>query len=122
MLTSLFLFLFLIQIKHWYIDFVNQTSEEVANKGIYGNTKGLNHSIKHGFGTFIVVLAVTDFDYIVFSAIIGFIDFVAHYHIDWAKMNWGNRDIQNPKFWSHLGLDQMAHQFCYILLALLIFV
>ena len=121
MLTSLVWFLALIQIKHWYIDFVNQSNEEVASKGIYGDAKGLNHSIKHGLGTFIVVLIITDLPYVVFAGVIGFIDFITHYHIDWAKMNWGNRDIQNPKFWSHLGLDQMAHQLCYLLLALLIF-
>ena len=34
--------------------------------------------------------------------------------IDWAKMNWGNRDKENPSFWAHLGLDQMAHQLTYI--------
>jgi hypothetical protein len=45
------------------------------------------------------------------------LDFLAHYHIDWTKMNYGNRDIRTPQFWNHLGLDQMAHQICYIFIA-----
>jgi hypothetical protein len=42
------------------------------------------------------------------------LDFVAHYHIDWAKMNWGQRDTRHPSFWAHLGLDQMAHHLTYV--------
>ncbi len=119
--SSLFWFLVLIQLKHWYIDFVNQSSAEVAGKGIYGNTVGIRHSAKHGLGTFVIILLITDWPYIVFAALIAFFDFVTHYHIDWVKMNYGNRDIQDPKFWHHLGLDQMAHQIVYICLAWLIF-
>ena len=48
--------------------------------------------------------------------ILGFFDFITHYHIDWAKMNWGNRDITTPAFWAHLGLDQMMHQFVYLII------
>jgi hypothetical protein len=43
-------------------------------------------------------------------------DGLTHYHIDWTKMNYGNRDIMNEQFWCHLGLDQMAHQIVYIML------
>jgi hypothetical protein len=121
MLSSLFWFLVLIQIKHWYIDFVNQTTEEVSSKGIYGDKLGAWHSIKHGLGTFIVVLIITGWPYVLFAAVVAFLDFTTHYHIDWLKMNYGNRDIQTPAFWSHLGLDQMSHQIVYICLAWLVF-
>jgi hypothetical protein len=50
------------------------------------------------------------------AVFMAFIDFVLHYHIDWAKMNWGNRDMQNPKFWAHLGLDQLAHYLTYLII------
>lgn len=109
--------LILFQAKHWYIDFVNQSDIEVKGKGIYGNLQGLAHSIKHGLATFICVLVLVDLDYALFALSVGFLDFVAHYHIDWLKMNYGNRDIKNPLFWNHLGLDQMAHQLVYIFLA-----
>ena len=112
--------LFLLQIKHWYIDFVNQTAEEVAHKGIYLDWKGVKHSLKHGLATFVILYGVTGFTYLHFALLLAIADFVLHYHIDWTKMNYGNRDIQTPQFWNHLGLDQMAHQFCYITIAFLI--
>jgi hypothetical protein len=101
----------LLQIKHWYIDFVNQTEEEVKHKGIYLDWLGVKHSLKHGFGTAVIVLSVTNFN---IALAMGALDFILHYHIDWTKMNYGSRDITTPQFWNHLGLDQMAHQFCYL--------
>ncbi len=104
--------LILLQIKHWYIDFVNQSEEEVKHKGIYFDWRGVKHSLKHGLAT-LFIFYFTDLDLSAIIAI-GSIDFLLHYHIDWAKMNWGNRDITTPAFWNHLGLDQMAHQIVYI--------
>ena len=110
-LTIALILLALLQIKHWYIDFVNQTEEEVKHKGIYLDWLGVKHSLKHGFGTAVIVLSVTNFN---IALAMGALDFILHYHIDWTKMNYGSRDINTPQFWNHLGLDQMAHQFCYL--------
>ena len=120
MIENILLLLILLQIKHWYIDFVNQSSIEVASKGIYGDGAGVNHSAKHAIGTMICILCVTGLPYIAYAGVLAFIDFVTHYHIDWLKMNYGNRDTQTPSFWNHLGLDQMAHQLCYLLIAYMI--
>jgi hypothetical protein len=114
LIGAAFFILVLLQIKHWYIDFVDQTMEEVRSKGIYGDEPGIMHSAKHGFGTLMCILAVTGFPYIGYAMVLAFTDFVIHYHTDWAKMNYGNRDIQNPLFWNHLGLDQMVHQLTYL--------
>ena len=111
----------LLQVKHWYIDFVNQNNIEVASKGIYGDFHGIMHSLKHGLGTTLVLWMVVGVQYIFFAIISGLIDFVIHYHVDWTKMNYGNRDITTPAFWNHLGLDQMAHQLTYLALIYLIF-
>lgn len=108
------LVLLLLQIKHWYVDFVMQTPEMVAGKGIYANPKGVLHSAQHGIAT-LIILAL--FIPLPLAAALALFDFVTHYHIDWAKMNYGCRDIQSPKFWHHLGLDQMAHQIVYLLIA-----
>jgi hypothetical protein len=113
-MIEIFLLLIFLQIKHWYIDFVNQTSTEVAGKGIYGNFDGINHSAKHGIGTMIAIIMALGLPIIALAAIIAMVDAILHYHIDWTKMNFGNRDIETPQFWNHLGLDQMAHQICYI--------
>lgn len=104
----------LLQIKHWYIDFVNQSNIEVASKGIYGDFHGIMHSFKHGLGTSLALLFVVGIDYLAFVIICGFLDFIVHYNVDWLKMNYGNRDITTPQFWNHLGLDQMAHQLTYL--------
>ncbi len=120
MLTSALLLLALLQVKHWYIDFVNQTEEEVEGKGKYGNSEGINHSAKHGIGTMAVVLCVTGLDYIALAGVIAFIDFVCHYHIDWAKININkskNYTVNDKQFWMWLGFDQLLHQLTYLFIA-----
>lgn len=114
MITTLLYILVLLQIKHWYVDFVNQTNEEVKYKGVYLDWRGVKHSLKHGAATFLCFWAATGTEYFEFAFFIGALDVILHYHIDWVKMNYGNRDITTPQFWNHLGLDQMAHQLCYI--------
>lgn len=103
----------LLFIKHWYIDFVNQDMEEVNHKGIYLHWVGMKHSLKQGAATaavFILLgLSITE------SIILGGVDFLVHYHTDWAKMNYGNRDITTPQFWNHLGLDQLVHYMTYLM-------
>lgn len=117
MIMVMMFVLILLQIKHWYVDFVNQTDEEVKHKGVYLHWLGVKHSLKHGVGTFVVLWIVTGWDNIEFALALGIVDFLLHYHIDWIKMNYGNRDITTKQFWNHLGLDQMAHQIVYIIIA-----
>ena len=114
MVTVALILLILLQIKHWYIDFVDQDMVEVNHKGIYGHWLGMRHSFKQGIGTAACVGLVVGPAYWPASILTGIIDGFLHYHIDWAKMNWGNRDMKTPSFWAHLGLDQMAHQLTYI--------
>lgn len=113
-MVDILFFMVLLQLKHWYVDFVNQTMDEVHSKGKYGDKLGMWHSAKHGIGTAMALWIIGGYDAILASLTVGLVDAVIHYHTDWAKMNWGNRDIQNPKFWNHLGLDQMVHQLTYI--------
>lgn len=112
-MLEVFIILILLQIKHWYIDFVNQTDEEVAYKGDYLDWRGCQHSVKHGVATFLILFLFAPTGWAVFLAVL---DTVLHYHIDWLKMNKGNRDISTKQFWTHLGLDQMAHQLSYLLI------
>jgi hypothetical protein len=121
-MKDLVFFLALLQLKHWYVDFVNQTMEEVKSKGQYGDRLGLWHSAKHGIGTAMAVWIVGGFVAIPVAILVGLVDFAVHYHVDWAKMNWGNRDINDPLFWNHLGLDQMVHQLTYIIFMYWLFV
>ena len=119
MIEAILVTLILLQIKHYYVDFVNQSDDEIRCKGIYGDSIGLGHSVKHGVGTALCLLAVVGFDYMGFCIVCGMIDFVVHYHIDYIKANYGKRDITSPKFWNHLGLDQMCHQITYLVIVYL---
>lgn len=111
-MTFLFGLLILFQIKHWLCDFVWQTTAEIQHKGTYGNSLGMMHSVKHSVGTAVALLLMgTELQWAWPLAVL---DGVLHYHIDWAKMNWGCQDQQDAKFWNHLGLDQMSHQLTYI--------
>jgi len=117
MFDAIFSLLVLLQIKHWYIDFVNQSEEEVNWKGTYLDWRGVKHSFKHGLGTTICLLIVTGSGYLPFCIVLGLVDFLVHYHVDWSKMNLNKRlgyTIEMPQFWALLGLDQLAHQLTYI--------
>ncbi len=112
-MLEVFIILILLQIKHWYIDFVNQTNEEIQLKGVYGNWKGIRHSVKHGLASILIFALFAPPGW---AIILGIVDALFHYHIDWVKSNKGNKDVNDPEFWNHLGLDQLAHQIIYILL------
>ena len=103
--------LVLLFVKHWVVDFVAQTEEEIKYKGVFGDWRGIKHSLKHGALTAVIAFMVVD---PVFALLVGLTDFVVHYLVDWTKMNYGERDMKNPKFWRDLGLDQLAHALTYV--------
>jgi hypothetical protein len=41
---------------------------------------------------------------------------LAHYHIDWLKVKYGIKDNTKPLFWNQFGMDQLAHQLCYLVM------
>lgn len=110
--------LILLFLKHYIVDFCCQTDAQVQGKGIYGNFTGITHSVEHGLVTFFVIALFTGS--ISLTVLCALLDIVIHYHIDWAKMRFGCRDIHDKLFWNHLGLDQFAHALTYIGLANLI--
>ena len=125
MLEAAISLLALLQIKHWYIDFVNQSMEEVHSKGIYGDGPGLWHSGKQGLGTLFCILVLTGWGYAFEAFLIASLDFVIHYHTDWAKINLNkkkNYTVETPEFWMWLGFDQLVHQLTYLLILYLVFV
>lgn len=103
-------------IKHFYVDFVHQTPEHVQFKGVYGHFKGIEHSLWHGFLTAVIFWIWFEPIWAIF---IGLIDFVLHYHIDYVKMQYGERDPSKKAYWVHFGLDQLAHNLTYIILILI---
>ena len=118
MTTTAFLILSLLLIKHWYIDFVDQTVSEIEQKGIYGSLEGFMHSVKQALGTALVLLCFAPSIIVVFCLV--FLDLFLHYHVDWIKSNYGCQDMCDNRFWSHLGFDQLIHQITYLVICLLL--
>jgi hypothetical protein len=109
---NILLILLLLQIKHFIFDFPLQTDLHILCKGDYGHICGIDHSVLHGFGTAIAFAMFVPLPTVLLLMIL---DITLHYHIDWVKSNYGCKDTKDKTFWVHLGLDQLMHQFCYIL-------
>lgn len=107
-LTALF-------IKHWYVDFCLQTPKMLAHKGIYGNIEGMKHSGQHAFLTLLITALFTM--NLPIAIMLAVIDFALHYHIDWIKIKFGEKDNTTKLYWNEFGQDQLAHALTYILLA-----
>ena len=115
MIEIALLLLVLLHIKHFLVDFVFQTQDELEHKGDHLDWRGMTHSLKHGAATFLILLAVIGFYhfYIFFLALL---DIVLHYYIDFIKKKYSPSDVSVARYWHFLGLDQLAHQLTYILI------
>jgi hypothetical protein len=110
--------LFLFQIKHWYADFKIQTYMQTVKKGIWLDLVGISHSVDHVWGT-LAILSLFSLWYpipITTILLIGLIEGLTHYVIDYTKVKYGCKDNTKPLFWNQFGLDQLAHQTCYLLI------
>jgi len=106
----------MLTIKHFIADFVIQTDWMIAEKGHYGKIGGIAHSAVHGFFTLAILTVFAPWLALYWA----FVDFVVHYHIDWAKMKIGKKYGYTPsdkQFWVWIGIDQMLHYLTYILIA-----
>jgi hypothetical protein len=116
---EILLLLLLLQIKHWYADFVIQTYMQTVKKGVWLNPIGISHSVDHIWGT-LTVLLILNF-VVPISAwlilIIALAEGIIHYFIDFVKVKYGCKDNTKPLFWNQFGMDQLAHQTCYIVIA-----
>lgn len=113
----IFICFFLLFTKHFYIDFINQTYEEVKCKGIFGNFTGAKHSIKQGLATGVVLLPFVD---PILLFIIVYIEINVHYIIDYFKAHYGLSDVSDKKFWVQLGCDQYLHYLTYLVIVYII--
>jgi hypothetical protein len=99
------------------VDFPLQFPRHYLNKGTYGDIRGLEHSLWHGLVTFCILAFFTS---LILSGIIAVLEVIAHYHIDWAKMNinryYNLAPNTSEQFWWLLGLDQWFHYMTYVLI------
>ena len=118
LLDQVLLLVAALQVKHFICDGPLQTRAMVEAKGHYGRPLGLLHSFVHTVGT---VLVLTGFGFAApLVLLLGLLDFVIHYHVDFTKENVVRKAGWNPTqayFWWALSADQMAHQLTYLLIA-----
>ena len=111
----------LLMIKHIIADYFTQYSWMIKDKGTYGAMGGLAHSGWHGALTF-MVLAICGVPTL-FSIMLGLLDSVIHYHVDYVKSNFWKRKKLGPAdqmYWVTHGVDQLAHFLTYVLIVIII--
>lgn len=120
-MEAIFLLL-LLQIKHWYADFVVQTYMQTVKKGVWLDPVGISHSLDHVYSTLTALLIFNFFVPVsgLLMLLLAFAEGIVHYIIDFVKVKYGCKDNTKPLFWNQFGLDQLAHQACYLLIAFLI--
>lgn len=105
--------LLLLQIKHFLIDWAFQTEYQIENKGKYLHIGGIIHSLQHAIATALVIFIVDPSH----ALLLGLVDGIIHYHIDWSKQNlsamW-KLTTSDKRFWILIGADQLAHQLTYL--------
>ena len=120
---EILILLTLLFTKHFIVDFPLQTPYQYLNKGTYGHLGGMLHSWLHAITTLVIVSFFTT-PHIVLLAFV--IDFVIHYHVDWAKVQINNRyqwgANTHKEFWILLGVDQFLHALTYILIAWIVLI
>lgn len=118
----------MLQVKHVITDFFLQKKYQYSHKHIYGHPGGILHASIITAGT-LATLSV--FSLLVIHVNVGLMliiaaaEFVAHYNIDWTKMNicrymnWKPDNSEN--FWYLLGFDQFLHHMTNLLQILVIY-
>jgi hypothetical protein len=106
-------------IKHFIYDFLLQRKFQYENKGTFGHSGGILHAGLHSVGT-IIVLSLVPGPTTGGQLILSGLDFIAHYLIDYTKVNlnarWGLKPDTSEWFWILLGFDQLLHGLTYILI------
>jgi hypothetical protein len=114
-METLFL-LFLLQVKHWYADFVIQTYMQTIKKGVWLHPVGISHSLDHIWGTLVALLIfniVLPLSAITMLAV-ALLEGIIHYIIDFVKVKFGSKHMTKSLFWNQFGMDQLAHQLTYL--------
>lgn len=108
------LFLALL-IKHFIVDLGIQQYIGPSPKHNYFS--GHLHYFHHGVGAFIACIFVVPLQY---AMLIGLIDYLAHWHVDWLKHHLNraiNAEPRSMKWWWTNVLDQIVHTLFYYYVA-----
>ena len=108
---DIFLLFFLLFTKHYIVDFILQTIPQVRTKGIWGHPVGFSHSLEQGIWTAAILVFWVDFR---LAVAIGALETHIHYIIDFCKMHFGEKNMQEKLYWIQLGGDQYLHYLTYL--------
>lgn len=109
------------QVKHLLGDFVLQNSYILRHRRIWGHPGGLLHIAIHAALTLPLLLAAGVHGSLFFAILLG--EAVFHYHVDWVKDGWLEREgwtAHDKQYWWLMGVDQMLHQLSYLVIVGLI--
>lgn len=115
---AVLLLLCLLQIKHMFADYFLQTPKMLSGRSTYAHWGRAQHAAVHVVGSVIIfALFRAPLDFIL---IIAALEWVVHFHIDFAKAHYSDRkklQPSQPAFWRATGLDQLMHNLTYIAMA-----
>ena len=109
------LLLILLQVKHLFADYFLQTSRMLMNRTAYVHLGRAQHAGLHA--VFSVVIFLLLGAPLVFILVLCLLEWVVHYHIDWAKARHSEKAQNGPEdaaYWRAFGVDQFMHQLTYV--------
>ena len=117
--------LLLLMLKHTVADYFMQYGWMFKDKARYLGFGGLAHSGWHGILTTSVLIYFNPMGGIpiLWCILLGLLDAIIHYHIDYAKSNvWKNSKLnsEDSLYWAIHGTDQFLHFSTYILIVYII--
>jgi len=117
-LLEIFILIVGLLTKHFLADYVLQSRYIIENKRHYGHPGGLLHAGFHAVGSAIAFLfAGVSIGASLITLLLA--EFIAHYHIDWAKdrlnRKWGLTPDQR-QYWALNGFDQFLHHLTYVIM------
>ena len=116
--ATVLVLLVLFQVKHMFADFFLQTPRMLSGRDMYIHRGRAEHAGIHALGSVIVfVLIGAPTLFIVWIVLL---EWVVHFHIDWAKARYSMHKQHTPAeagFWRAAGLDQACHQLTYLAMA-----
>jgi hypothetical protein len=122
-METMLLLITLLLVKHAVADFFLQRAFMFKDKHVYGGLGGISHACIHGFLTFVAIVICFPSMWF-FAVLMGKVDALVHYHVDYIKSNWNVRTQATPsetRYWYAFGLDQLAHFLTYVLIVYIIF-
>ncbi|WP_170593005.1 DUF3307 domain-containing protein [Ruegeria arenilitoris] len=117
-LGTVLLLLCALQIKHMFADFYLQTPKMLSGRGEYLHVGRAQHAAVHVVGSVVVFLIFGA--PLSFILIIGALEWIVHFNIDFAKASYSDKKKLQPDqaaFWRAAGLDQCLHNLTYIAMA-----